>query len=327
MGVGAVEFHWVADLVHRESAIVLPAGKEYLVDARLLPLARAAGLASTDAYVHVAQRPGSLAERRAIVEALTTNETSWFRDASVFESFRRHLLPALDSDRPAHRPIRIWSAAASTGQEAYSLAMLLIEELGSGRRFEIIGTDIARGVLEQARQGRYTQMEVNRGLPARYVVQYFQRVGAGWQISPELQRNIQFRELNLAAPFPPGLPTFDVVFLRNVLIYFDTGTKQSILERVRRVMVPGGWLVLGTAETTRGVDDGFELVRVGGLSAYRSVSNAGLGTVAPTAPGTAMGPTPRAVPNPAPIPALEAAPRSVAGPAPRPSWQLSGRMN
>ncbi len=276
MPVGSAQFTWVSDLVRREAAIVLQPGKEYLVEARLLPLARAAGLADTDAYVREAQRPGNLPQRRAIVEALTTNETSWFRDATVFESFRKEMLPKLLADRMSHQPIRIWSAAASTGQEAYSLAMLLTEELGPARRFEIIGTDIARGVLEQARQGRYTQMEVNRGLPARYMVQYFQRVGTGWQISAELQRNIQFRELNLAAPFPPGLPTFDVVFLRNVLIYFDTSTKQAILRRVRQVMAPRGWLILGTAETTRGIDDGFELVRMGGLSTYQSVPSPSL---------------------------------------------------
>jgi chemotaxis protein methyltransferase CheR len=276
MPVGSAEFAWVSDLVRREAAIVLPSGKEYLVDARLLPLARAAGLSDTDAYVREAQRPTNLAQRRAIVEALTTNETSWFRDAAVFDSFRKELLPKLREDRMAHQVLRIWSAAASTGQEAYSLAMLLTEDFGPAGRFEIIGSDIARGVLEQARRGRYTQMEVNRGLPARYMVQYFQRVGTGWQISPELQRNVQFRELNLAAPFPPGLPTFDVVFLRNVLIYFDTSTKQAILRRVRQVMAPSGWLVLGTAETTRGIDDEFELVRMGGLSAYQSISTPSL---------------------------------------------------
>ncbi len=276
MPVGSAQFAWVSELVRREAAIVLPPGKEYLVDARLLPLARAAGLPDTDAYVREAQRPASMAQRRAIVEALTTNETSWFRDAAVFESFRKDLLPLLLADRIAHQPLRIWSAAASTGQEAYSLAILLTEELGPAGRFEIIGTDIARAVLEQARQGRYTQMEVNRGLPARYMVQYFQRLGTGWQISPELQRNVQFRELNLAAPFPPGLPTFDVVFLRNVLIYFDTSTKQAILRRVRQVMASSGWLVLGTAETTRGIDDGFELVRMGGLSAYQSIESPSL---------------------------------------------------
>lgn len=260
----------MADLVRRESAIVLAAGKEYLVEARLQPLARAAGLPDTNAYVRAAQGPTKVSERRIIVEALTTNETSWFRDATVFNSFRDVMLPKLTESKPVQQPIRIWSAAASTGQEAYSLAMLLSEHLGAGRRYEILGTDLARNVLEQARQGRYSQMEINRGLPARYMVQYFQRAGTGWQISPELQRNIQFRELNLAAPFPPGLPTFDLVFLRNVLIYFDAATKQAVLRRIRNVMAPGGWLILGTAETTRGIDDGFELVRMGGLSAYRS---------------------------------------------------------
>lgn len=276
MAISSAEFLWVADLVRREAAIVLQPGKEYLVEARLLPLARVAKMATTDEYVRRARQPGSLVERRAIVEALTTNETSWFRDATVFESFRKMLLPKLLEGRGIHQPIRIWSAAASTGQEAYSLAMMLTEELGPGRRFEIIGTDIARGVLEQARTGRYTQMEVNRGLPARYMVQYFQRSGTGYQISPELQRNVQFRELNLATPFPPGLPAFDVVFLRNVLIYFDTATKQAILRRVKQVMAPGGWLILGTAETTRGIDDGFELVRLGGLSAYQSIPSPSL---------------------------------------------------
>lgn len=276
MPIGLSEFTWVSEIVRREAAIVLQPGKEYLVEARLLPLARAAGMADTNAYVREAQRPGNMTQRRAIVEALTTNETSWFRDAAVFESFRKELLPKLTADRLSHQPLRIWSAAASTGQEAYSLAMMLTEELGPGRRFEILGTDLASSVLEQARAGRYTQMEVNRGLPARYMVQYFQRSGTGWQISPELQRNIQFRELNLAMPFPPGLPVFDVVFLRNVLIYFDTATKQAILRRVRQVMAPGGWLILGTAETTRGIDDGFELARMGSLLAYQAVASPSL---------------------------------------------------
>ncbi|MBN9610188.1 MAG: hypothetical protein BGO26_02170 [Actinobacteria bacterium 69-20] len=322
MGVGPSEFTWVSDLVRRESAIVLPPGKEYLVEARLLPLARAAGLAGVDAYIRAAQRPTSLAERRAIVEALTTNETSWFRDATVFASFRRDMLPRLLADRMAHRPLRIWSAAASTGQEAYSLAMLLIEELGPARRFEIIGTDIARGVLERARQGRYTQMEVNRGLPARYLVQYFQRAGTGWQVSPELQRNIQFRELNLAAPFPPGLPAFDVVFLRNVLIYFDTPTKQTTLRRVRQVMAPGGWLVLGTAETARGIDDGFELVRMGDMSAYRPVSGSAFGSASRPPTGQASGRP--SVPS-ARSPSVPSA-RPSSTPPSGPSLQLSGRI-
>lgn len=276
MAVASTEFGWVSELVRREAAIVLEPGKEYLVESRLLPLARAAGLADVGQFVRQAQQPANQTQRWAIVEALTTNETSWFRDAAVFESFRRELLPQLTAKLPGYQPLRIWSAAASTGQEAYSLAMMLSEELEPQRRFEIVGTDISRNVLDQARAGRYTQMEVNRGLPARHLVRFFQRAGTGWQVSPELQRHVRFRELNLAAAFPPGLPRFDVVFLRNVLIYFDASTKQAILHRVRRTMSPDGWLILGTAETTRGIDQEFQLVRMGGLSAYQSAPDGAL---------------------------------------------------
>ena len=271
MAIANTEFKYVADLVRREAAIVLESGKEYLVEARLLPLARAAGHTDIGQYVRHAQQPANHEHRWAIVEALTTNETSWFRDAAVFEGFRKELLPRLIDSRPAYQPLRIWSGAASTGQEAYSLAMLLTEELGPSRRFEIIGTDISRGVLAQARAGRYTQMEMNRGLPARHLVRYFQRAGTAWQVDAQLQRNVSFRELNLAAPFT-GLPRFDVVFLRNVLIYFDLSTKQTILRRVHQTMAPDGWLVLGTAETTRGIDEEFEQARLGGFTAYRASS-------------------------------------------------------
>jgi chemotaxis protein methyltransferase CheR len=275
MAIATAEFNYVADLVRREAAIVLEPGKEYLVEARLLPLARAAGHTDIGRYVRLAQQPANREQRWAIVEALTTNETSWFRDASVFEGFRKELLPRLIESRPAYQPLRIWSAAASTGQEAYSLAMLLTEELGSSRKFEIVGTDISRAVLEQARAGRYTQMEMNRGLPARHLVRFFQRTGTAWQVDPQLQRSVSFRELNLATPFT-GLPRFDVVFLRNVLIYFDLPTKQTILRRVRQTMASDGWLVLGTAETTRGIDEEFEHTRLGGLTAYRASAEAPL---------------------------------------------------
>jgi chemotaxis protein methyltransferase CheR len=138
-----------------------------------------------------------------------------------------------------------------------------------------MGTDISRAVLEQARAGRYTQMEMNRGLPARHLVRFFQRTGTAWQVDPQLQRSVSFRELNLAAPFT-GLPRFDVVFLRNVLIYFDLPTKQTILRRVRQAMASDGWLILGTAETTRGIDEEFEHTRLGGLTAYRASAEAPL---------------------------------------------------
>lgn len=277
MSISVTDFNFVTDLVRRESAIVLQPGKEYLVEARLAPLAKAAGMAKVGDFVRQVSLERDRKQCWAIVEALTTNETSWFRDASVYEGFRTELLPKLKAARRMHQPLRIWSAAASTGQEAYSLAMMLIDELEPGRRYEIVGTDISGDVLEQARAGRYSQLEMNRGLPARHLVRFFQRRGVHWEVTPELRRDVTFRELNLAAPFI-GLPRFDVIFMRNVLIYFDQETKRSILRRVRQVMASDGWLILGTAETTRGIDDEYELVRMAGLSAYRLHSGASLPT-------------------------------------------------
>jgi chemotaxis protein methyltransferase CheR len=272
MTIANPEFAFVADLVRREAAIVLEPGKEYLVDARLAPLARAAGVPGVNEFVRLAREGGNAAHRWSIVEALTTNETSWFRDAAVFEGFRTELLPRLIAQRTPTQPLRIWSAAASTGQEAYSLAMLLSDELPAGWRFEIVGTDISTEVLDRARSGQYSQLEMNRGLPARHLVRFFERHGTGWRIDERLKANVRFREINLAGPLT-GLPRFDVVFMRNVLIYFDLPTKQSILHRVRQLMAPDGFLVLGTAETTRGIDEEFEQNRYGGLSAYRPTAD------------------------------------------------------
>ena len=272
MSIGTSEFAFVAELVRREAAIVLEPGKEYLVDARLAPLARSAGLAGVNEFIRLVRLGGQPGHRWSIVEALTTNETSWFRDAAVFEAFRTDLLPRLLTARSPHHPLRIWSAAASTGQEAYSLAMLLTDELPAPWRFDIVATDISREVLDRARAGHYNQMEMNRGLPARHLVRFFEREGTGWRIREQLKSHVSFRELNLAGPLL-GLPRFDVVFMRNVLIYFDLATKQSILHRVRRLMAPDGWLVLGTAETTRGIDEEFEQNRMGGLSAYRPTAD------------------------------------------------------
>jgi chemotaxis protein methyltransferase CheR len=269
MTLSTAEFSFVSDLVRRESAIVLEPGKEYLVEARLTPLARSAGLNDVAGYVRHVQSTADRRQRWAIVEALTTNETSWFRDAGVFEGFRTVVLPTLLSEVGRPRTLRVWSAAASTGQEAYSLAITLSEALGPGWRYEILGTDLSSEVLDRAKAGRYSQMEMNRGLPVRHLVRYFSRTGVDWEINAELRKNITFHTLNLALPFPP-MPKFDVVFMRNVLIYFDLATKQSILRRVRQVMTPEGWLFLGTAETTRGIDQEFEHATVAGATAYRA---------------------------------------------------------
>lgn len=265
MSIAASEFDWVADLVRRETAIVLGAGKEYLVETRLTPLAYDAGETRVEDWVRRVRFGGTPTQHRAIVEALTTNETSWFRDAPVFDVLRGTVLPAVCAARRPG-PARVWSAAASTGQEAYSIAMLC-HELGPSHRAEILGTDVASAVVAQAAAGCYDRLGVARGLTPQQRAAYFRETPRGWQIQPELQRQVSFRTLNLARPFGE-LPRMDLVLLRNVLIYFDAATRSEVLRRVREVMAPDGWLVLGTAESAA-VSDGFRAERVGGVTVYR----------------------------------------------------------
>ncbi|MEU2350558.1 CheR family methyltransferase [Modestobacter sp. NPDC049651] len=269
MTLTATSFDWVRQLVHRESAIVLQPGKEYLVEARLLPMAQQLGLPGVSELVEsVRSRPDAASTRR-IVEALTTNETSWFRDGDPFTALTGTVLPSLLSARGPHERINIWSAACSSGQEPYTIAMLLADALpDAATRVSITATDLSREMVERTRAGRFSQLEINRGMPAAMLVRHFTRAGNEWEISPTLRRMVQASECNLATPFP-RLGPFDVVYLRNVLIYFDLATKQGILQRVRQIMRPDGWLFLGAAETTLGVDDNWERVVVGRGSAYR----------------------------------------------------------
>jgi chemotaxis protein methyltransferase CheR len=269
MTLTATSFDWVRQLVHRESAIVLQPGKEYLVEARLLPMAQQRGLSGVSELVDsVRSRPDAATTRR-IVEALTTNETSWFRDGDPFTSLTGTVLPQLVAARRPDERLQIWSAACSSGQEAYTVAMLLSDALPhAATRVQITATDLSRQMVERTRAGRFSQLEVNRGLPASMLVRHFTRAGNEWEISPTLRRMITASECNLAAPLPRMGP-FDVVYLRNVLIYFDLPTKQAILGRVRQLMRPDGWLFLGAAETTLGVDEHWERVVLGRGSAYR----------------------------------------------------------
>jgi len=194
----------------------------------------------------------------AVVEAMTTNETFFFRDKVPFENFRTAILPALLAARGAQRSIRIWSAAASTGQEPYSLAMTLKELADSvaGWRIEIVATDLAGGVLQKAQDGIYSQFEVQRGLPIAFLIKYFSKVGDMWQIAPELRAMVKFRQLNLLADFS-ALGAFDLIFCRNVLIYFDQDTKTDLLNRLGRLAADDGYLVLGAAETVVGLTECF----------------------------------------------------------------------
>lgn len=261
-------FEYVAGLVKQRSAIQLPAGKEYLVESRLVPLARQAGFDGATAVdkwvasVIATRRAGDLQD---IAEALTTNETSFFRDVTPFKGLTESVIPQLQS--AGHQNISIWSAACSTGQEPYSIAMAILD-LQNPPAFSIVATDMSRAVLAKARQGFYTQLEVNRGLPAPMLVRYFQRDGANWIISPKLRQKINFVEHNLMSTPPKGGP-FHIVFIRNVLIYFDIETKREVLRRVAHTMVPGGYLFLGAAETTMGMDPVWERIGLTRGAVYR----------------------------------------------------------
>ncbi|MDP9406836.1 MAG: protein-glutamate O-methyltransferase CheR [Actinomycetota bacterium] len=269
--VSPADFSFVSTFVRTRSAIVLEPGKEYLVASRLLPVARESGLGSiAELVTQLRAAPhGPLSTK--VVDAMTTNETSWFRDSAPFQMLVNDLLPQVVAGRAAgDRTLRIWSAASSTGQEAYSIAMLLADWLPAhpGWSASIVGTDINADVVAKASAGRYTQLEVNRGLPASMLVRHFARAGTQWQVSEHLRRMVQFKTLNLAAPLPP-MQHFDVVLCRNVLIYFDTVTRQKILGGIARTLRPTGFLVLGAAETTLNMDTAFERVQFDKAAAHR----------------------------------------------------------
>jgi len=267
--LSAGAFTFISDMVKQHAAIVLGPGKEYLVESRLLPLARDAGLADVAALVARLQVKPDEVLRRQIVEAMTTNETSFFRDRDPFNALAQAVLPALSAHREASRRITIWSAACSTGQEPYSIAMSVIDHplITADWQVEVIATDINEEILERAKRARYSQLEVNRGLPVSMLVRHFERADTDWRVLPQVRKLVRYKQLNLAEPF--DLPQMDVVFLRNVLIYFDPATKAQVLRRVRRVLRHDGFLFLGGAETTLGLDDGFERVAVGSTIAYR----------------------------------------------------------
>ncbi len=256
-------FDFVATLVRQRSAIQLERGKEYLVESRLAPLARTAGATDVDSYVRALRN--DVTKHDLVVEALTTNETSWFRDANPFAVLHTTVVPELVGR--GRRDFRIWSAACSSGQEPYSIAMTFSEHFPALRP-QIIATDLSELMLDRGRAGEYTQLEINRGLPAPMLVKYFERTGATFQITPSIRNQVHFRHHNLLEPAPLGGP-FDIVFLRNVLIYFDVETKRDVLRRVRMSMAPDGYLFLGAAETTIGVDETWERIQVGNTSIYR----------------------------------------------------------
>jgi chemotaxis protein methyltransferase CheR len=270
MTVTAANFDYVRNLVRRESAIVLGPEKEYLVEARLAPLARSTGAGTVDRLVELMRRQLSRDLQTQVVEALTTNETSWYRDGGPFTALRTAVLPEIMSRPGSDGSIRVWSAACASGQEPYSIAIELAEAAARPLRAEILATDLSPTMVERTRAARYSQLEVKRGMPAATLARYFTRQGSEWVVAPALRAMVTAHTLNLANPFP-AIGSFDVVFLRNVLIYFDVPTKLAILRRVRSVLRPDAYLFLGSAEVTVGIDDGWERTALGRASFYRAV--------------------------------------------------------
>lgn len=253
-------FQFIASLVLRKSAIVLEKSKTYLIESRLLPVARENNLASIDELVAELRRPTSARLTASVVDAMTTNETSFFRDLHPFDALRKTILPDLIAKRSSQRVLNIWSNACSSGQEVYSVAMLIREHFPqlASWRIRLMATDLSSQILEKAESGLFTQTEINRGLPMPMTLKYFNREGMSWRISDEIRNMVEFRPLNLVESWPPTLPKMDVVFLRNVLIYFSVDSKRQILQRLHRSMHRDGVLFLGGAETTMNLNVPFE---------------------------------------------------------------------
>lgn len=242
--------------IYEESGIVLDGDKGYLLEARLMPIARRRGARTLDDLCALMRVTSGAVLRREVVEAMTTNETLFFRDLAPFEALKKEVLPALLDLRRTMRKLSFWCAACSFGQEPYSLAMMLLEMGLADWRIEILGTDLAGTVLDRARQGRYMQIEVNRGLPAPLLIKYFARDGLDWQLKEQVRRMVRFEARDLRRPMR-DLGPFDVVLCRNVLIYFDVETKRKILGEIRGTLHHGGHLILGAAETTLNIDDSY----------------------------------------------------------------------
>lgn len=257
-------FDFVQTLVAKDAGIVLEAGKEYLIEARLGPVARRAGFASIDSMISALQADPASDLRRLVLDAMTTNETSFYRDIEQFMALEKHLLPSLIAARKTQRQLRIWYAASSTGQEPYSVSMLIHEKFPELLNWKLdqLATDISSYALERARAGVYTQLEVNRGLPARLLPKYFTKNGQEWQLAEQIRKMVRFERFNLNAVWPATHGKFDVVFIRNVMIYFDIPAKKRILSNIHDRLAPDGLLFLGAAETTFNLDERFTRVNL-----------------------------------------------------------------
>jgi chemotaxis protein methyltransferase CheR len=270
MALSQASFEYIRGVLRERAAQALEDDKGYLVEVRLLPVARRHGLESVDALVHRLQRRTNEKLLREVVEAMAISETSFFRDGHPFEALRQIVLPDLIERRASVRRLSIWSAATSSGQEAYSLAILLNEHFPAlgGWEVRILASDLSAAILERARRGCYSELEIARGLSPEVLAKYFRKTADGWQIDEAIRRRVEFQLINLGGVWPV-LPPLDLVLLRNVLIYFDAPTRQRLLQRIRRVLQPDGYLLLGGAETTHNLDDDFLPVAYAEGSVFR----------------------------------------------------------
>lgn len=268
MTITPQDFDYVRTFVFDQAGIVLENGKQYLVESRLLPIAKARGYDSLARLVNTLKGPDA-ALRRQVIEAMTTNETTFFRDIAPFEALKKHVVPQLMDARRTTRELRFWYGASSTGQEPYSVVMMLLETFPELTNWRVThyATDINIEVIERARAGKYNQVEINRGLPATYLVKYFDKVGTEWQLKPIVRDRVTFEQLNLVKAWPL-LPTFDVIMLRNVMIYFDVEAKRQILTKLNRQLHDDGYLFLGGAETTMGIVDSFRRMQLDQAGCY-----------------------------------------------------------
>lgn len=269
MGIATPQFDYLRKIVRQHSAIVIDADKDYLAESRLGPVAEHEGFNSIEALIQSLERQTFGVLHRKVVDAMTNNETWFFRDYQPYDALKQQIIPELLTRNASTKKITFWSAACSSGQEPYSIAMSLRENFAlPGWNYSIVATDLADHILQRAKVGSYSQMEVSRGLPTPLLTKYFVQDELQWKLKLEIRNMVDFRSMNLISSWPL-MPIVDVIFLRNVLIYFDVDTKRAILEKARKVLHPKGYMFLGAAETTLNLDDNFERVPFGRTAYYR----------------------------------------------------------
>lgn len=271
MTISTNDFEYLRYLVRKKTGITLEPEKQYLTETRLMPIARQEGFDSVEQILKILrreQKSGRLHTR--VIEAFATKETHFFRDTFVFEALEKFVLPEIIKCQKDKRNLAIWSAACSSGQEPYTIAMILAETFPFINNWTtlLIASDFSKEILDRAGRGDYSQVEINRGLSPELLSKYFKKQGLTWQIDKNIRKKVDFRNINLVEAWPP-LPEMDVVFIRNVLIYFDMNSRKMIMEKVLRVLKPGGYLFMGTAETPNTMNNHFEQIRYGRAVVYR----------------------------------------------------------